>query len=215
MTRRPRRRVPRSTAIACLPTKANSPHSHACALHQLAEIQLHAPATPLPLFSAPVSPPSSPLFRPPKSATFGAWKAWRPQAKDEWCTAPGRQWEWLGTSHWWDSYHWNQPYQSSFNSANPRTWCHSPSFHGFGARGLWIHSCFFQQICGRRRSHQKHSFSASFSLSGLHHGSPSIIRHSTTNTSLSHPRCHHLAMWAWPFFFFVGKLSRYFPRPPN
>ena len=84
MTRRLRQRA-RCTATAWLSARACSLRKHACALHQHPEIQLHAPATFSPPHSAPFSTPSSPLFRPPDSAsaTLNTKKAWRLQAKDE------------------------------------------------------------------------------------------------------------------------------------
>ena len=85
---RPWRRAP-STTTACLPA------ARALTASNSAESGLLTPAfslpfspPPLPPFSAPVSP----LFRPPNSATFGAWKRWRPRAKDDSCTARGGIW---------------------------------------------------------------------------------------------------------------------------
>ena len=98
-----------------------------------------------------------------------------------------------------------QPYQSSFDPVIPRIWCHSPSFHGFEACGFLL---FSANLPAEKPAPKALVFS-DFSLLCLHHCSPSIIRHSTTNTSLSHPRCRHWPCGHGLFSFFVGMLSRY------
>ena len=98
---------------------------------------------------------------------------------------------------------------SSFSPANPRTWCHSHAFHGFRWIRHGLMNSWFFQICSRRRSGKKHLFSVIFSLLHVHQASSSIMRLSTTDTtSLSHPRCRHLAMGAWLFSLFCGHLLR-------
>ena len=82
-------------------------------------------------------------------------------------------------------------------------------------RLAFMDSCFvdpfvlFSADLRAEKDHQKHLFFNDFSLLYLHHYSPSIIRHSTTNTSLSHPRCRHWPYGHGLFSFFVGMLSRY------
>ena len=69
-------------------------------------------------------------------ATLNTRKAWRQQAKDDRCTATGRQREWPGIGI--------QPYQTSFASAIPPTWCHSPCGHGIkeAPKALDFSHCF-------------------------------------------------------------------------
>ena len=60
-------------------------------------------------------------------------------------------------------------------------------------------------ICGRRMRLPITHFRLFFSHFLYTAACPSLIRHSTTNTSLPLPRCRHrLAMRAWHFSFFVG-----------
>lgn len=85
----------------------------------------------------------------------------------------------------------NQPYRINFDLAILRKMRYSPCFHGFGLYGS-IHA--FLAICARRIWQQKHLFFNLFSLCVHAQASPSIIKHSTTNNSLSHPRCRTLAV---------------------
>ena len=102
-----------------------------------------------------------------------------------------------------------QPYQSSFSPAIPRTWCHSHAFHGF----RWIRHGFvvFSDLRPEKIGQKALVFSQFFAFY-LHQTSYSLMRLSTTTTtSLSHPRCRHLAMGAWLFSFFGGTLVTDFP----
>ena len=89
-----------------------------------------------------------------------------------------------------------QPYQSSFDSAIPRTWCHSPCFHGF---------VLFSTDLPAEKEAPKALVFSDFSRLCLHHCSPSIIRHST-------PRYRYLAVAISPcghgFFSFLRALLR-------
>ena len=164
------RRVPRSTVAPCLTARTLSLQCHACAPHDLLETQLHASAlhfSSMPHASPPSSPPFSaissiplslsPRFSPGTAfcpATLNARKAWRQQAKDECCTAAGRHAGKEGGMSLVRKLALPEQFQSGNTSDN------TPFALLLWIRALWIHSCFFRQIRGRRKKHQKHLFSA-------------------------------------------------------